>query len=243
MPLRDHFHPPLAQTRAWESFRSRWANSIADYLAAVLPPRYLAEVNIHLGASAGADVAEWRDDSPGDDGWANGPAGAQAVAVQTYAPPAPTAVRPAVFPEEAEVQVVDERESLRLVAVIELVSPSNKASPTARRAFATKCAAYLQRGVGVVLADIVTSRHFNLFNDLVEVMGWDEGVRMPEGAHLYAVSFRPARRGERDEIDLWCEALAVGAAVPAMPLALRGAFTLPLELGGCYEDACRRSRV
>ena len=30
MPLLDHFHPPLYPRRSWESFHSRWANSIAD---------------------------------------------------------------------------------------------------------------------------------------------------------------------------------------------------------------------
>jgi hypothetical protein len=39
MPLLDHFHPPLSPQRSWESFRSRWANSIADALLQILPPR------------------------------------------------------------------------------------------------------------------------------------------------------------------------------------------------------------
>jgi hypothetical protein len=50
MPLLDHFRPPLYPHRAWESFHSRWANSIADQLNEVLPRRYFAEVQIRLGS-------------------------------------------------------------------------------------------------------------------------------------------------------------------------------------------------
>jgi hypothetical protein len=48
MPLLDHFHPPLYARRSWESFHSRWANSIADQLNEQLPSRYFAEVQLYL---------------------------------------------------------------------------------------------------------------------------------------------------------------------------------------------------
>ena len=54
--------------------------------------------------------------------------------------------------------VRDERDDARLVAVVELVSPSNKDRPESRRAFAAKTAAYLQRGVGLIILDIVTGQ-------------------------------------------------------------------------------------
>ena len=57
MPLFDHFRPPLQPLRKWESFHSRWANSIADALMLRLPaPRYFTEVQVHLGATVEADV-------------------------------------------------------------------------------------------------------------------------------------------------------------------------------------------
>ena len=64
MPLLDHFHAPLYPRRAWESFHSRWANSIADQLNESLPRRYFAQVQIHLGSQVEADVAEF-ESSPG----------------------------------------------------------------------------------------------------------------------------------------------------------------------------------
>jgi hypothetical protein len=30
MPLLDHFHPPVAPRRHWESFYVNWAGAIAD---------------------------------------------------------------------------------------------------------------------------------------------------------------------------------------------------------------------
>ncbi len=61
MPLLDHFHPPLYPRRSWESFHSRWANSIADQLNELLPSRYFAEVQLHLGSQVEADVAEFEN--------------------------------------------------------------------------------------------------------------------------------------------------------------------------------------
>src|SRR5690349_3089615 len=148
MPLLDHFHPPLYPHRAWESFHSRWANSIADALNGSLPQRFFAEVQIHLGSRVEADVAEF--EGPADPGEATGNGAAGGVALQTWAPPAATLVMPAVFPDDLEVHVRDEREDARLVAVVELVSPRNKDRAESRRAFAAKSAAYLQRGIGLL---------------------------------------------------------------------------------------------
>ena len=70
------------------------------------------------------------------------------VAVQTWAPPATTLVMPAIFPDELEVHLIDRDDSYRLVAVVELVSPSNKDRPENCHSFSAKCATYLRRGSG-----------------------------------------------------------------------------------------------
>jgi Protein of unknown function (DUF4058) len=241
MPLLDHFHPPLYPQRAWESFHSRWANSIADSLHRILPRRFFAEVQIHLGNQVEADVAEFEGPAEGEDDPGNGAAGG--VAVQPWAPPAAALVMPAVFPDDLEVQVRDERRDARLVAVVELVSPRNKDRADSRRAFAAKCVAYLQRGIGVVVLDIVTSRQANLHNELVQVLSLGEPFTLPGEVSLYAVAYRPARRQEVNAIDVWPAALAVGAALPVLPLAVRGYRAVPLDLEATYQDARERSRL
>ncbi len=237
MPLLDHFHPPLYPQRSWESFHSRWANSIADALQNTLPPRYVAEVQIHLGSRVEADVAEFEQTNvpPG-----NGSAGG--VALQTYAPPAAAFVLPAVFPDDLEVQVLDQRDDARLVAVVELVSPRNKDRGEARRAFAAKGAAYLQRGVGVLVLDIVASRGGNLHNELIGLLNAGP-FQLPPDVDLHAVAYRPSRRADTDGVDVWPASLTLGAMLPTMPLGVRGLGLVPVDLEATYSDARQRSRL
>jgi hypothetical protein len=241
MPLLDHFRAPIATRHPWESFHSIWAGEIMALLNRILPRRYLATVHTHLGNYVEADVAEFeRPLEPGDD--ANGEPGG-GVAVQTYAPPAVALTIPVVYPDDMEVQVRDQRDDARLVAVVELVSPRNKDRPESRRAFAAKCAAYLERGIGVVAVDIVTVHHFNLHNELIDLLRLEERFLMPATAGTAAVAYRPARRQERNEVDVWPVELAVGGPLPVLPLALRGARAVPLDLETTYTEARQRSRL
>jgi hypothetical protein len=165
------------------------------------------------------------------------------VAVQTWAPPAVTVTVPIVYPDDLEVQVIDLENGPRLVAVVELVSPRNKDRAIARRAFGTKCAAYLQRGIGLVVADIVTSRDFNLHNELIDVLEQADAARLPDDSHLYVVAYRPAHREKSDVLDIWTHGLATGGILPTVPLALKGAGAIPLDLEGTYNETCERARL
>jgi hypothetical protein len=242
MPLLDHFHPPLLnRPPSWESFPSFWAVAIAEHLNRLLPRRYIATVATHLGSQVEADVAEFESSFEAEDAPPDG--AGDGVAVQTWAPPLTTLVAPAVFPDDFEVHVQDQVDGAQLVAAVELVSPRNKDRPESRRAFAAKCSAYLQRGIGLISVDTVTSRHSNLHNELVQLMGWAAPLRMPDDAFLYAVAYRPARRQERNEIDLWPVPLGVDAPLPLLPLALKRARAVPLDLEATYTDARQRSRL
>ena len=57
MPLLDHFRPPLAGPRHWESFHAAWASEIMAVLnRRVLPPGYFAETQVHVGSRVEIDV-------------------------------------------------------------------------------------------------------------------------------------------------------------------------------------------
>jgi len=241
MPLLDHFHDPLAADYPYESFHTFWAVSIGEHLNRLLPRRYIALVQTHLGPQIEADVAEFDRPATPPEEQVNGPAGG--VALQTYAPPAVTLTLPAVYPDDLEVQVVDRQEGRTLVGVVELVSPRNKDRPAARRAFAAKCVAYLERGIGVVVADIVTSHHFHMHNELARLLQLGPPFLLPEEEYVSAVAYRPARRQDRNEIDVWPFPLAVGGPLPVLPLALRGLPAIPLDLEAAYSEACRRCRL
>ena len=98
MPLLDHFHAPLDPRRAWESFHSRLANSIADQLNEALPQRFFAQVQIRLGSQVEADVAEF-ESFAGIRQSATEMAPA-AWRSQAWAPPVAALTLPAIFPDD-----------------------------------------------------------------------------------------------------------------------------------------------
>jgi hypothetical protein len=240
MPLLDHFHAPLTDEVPWESFQTMWSASIVATLNALLPQgEFQAYAQVHLGTEVEADVAEYATDPSASAG--NGEGGG--VAVQSYAPSVTVLCMPAVFPDEFEVQVRETRGSRRLVAVVELVSPGNKKEVGDRRAFAAKCLAYLQRGIGLIVIYPVTERRANLHDELVRLMGQVEPFLFPPGTPIYAVAYRPVRRDGTNGIDLWPHPLAVEQPLPVVPLYLKGAFPVPLDLEATYARARQASGI
>ncbi len=241
MPLLDHFHPPLLGHRHWEGFHGRWAAAMADALNEILPAEYFAEFQVTVGTRVEVDVATLAEEGVREPARADG--AATAVQTHLWAPPAPVAVLPAVFPDDFEVRVFSSEVGPTLVAAIELVSPANKDCAEARRAFAVKCAAYLQREIGLIVVDIVTSRQANLHDDLMTLLGHAQGFTFPTAVPLYATAYRPAHRQERNQIDLWREPLAIGQPLPTLPLAVRGLGCFPVDLEGTYMEARKRGRI
>ena len=140
-----------------------------------LPRRFVAAPRVQLGGSFEIDVGTFEEEvassSAKTRGAGNGEEGGVATAV--WAPPRPTLTLVADLPAEAiyEVRVFDQERGGRLVAAVEFVSPANKDRPEHRRAFVAKCAALLQEQVSVTIIDPVTTRHFNLYGDLLELIG------------------------------------------------------------------------
>jgi hypothetical protein len=218
MPLLDHFHPPLSEERHWEGFHSKWANVLVDELnEGLLPPGYFAEPHVRQGAHVEIDS-----------GWT---------------PPAANFVMPVVFPDTFEVQIIQTESGPTLVAAIELISPSNKDGRENRRAFALKCASYLCQGVSLIMVDIVTSRHANLHDEVMRLLPDRDAFLFPSSPWLYATAYRPIRRGETEQIDIWLTSLTLGQPLPILPLALSGELCLPINLETTYLDACRKLRL
>ena len=242
MPLRDHFHPPLSERRHWESFHAAWATEIMRTLnRRVLPAQCFAAAQVHVGSRVEIDVATFEQDPGAGAAAAEGNGGA--VATQTWAPPATALVMPAIFPDEIEIQVFRRSGGTTLVAAIELVSPGNKDRPEARRAFAAKCASYLQQGIGLVIVDIVTERAFNLHDELIHLLAQPAQFAFADDPLVYAVAYRPRRQPTGDQIELWPRPLGIGQPLPVLPLALRGIATVPVDLDTTYTTTCGDSRL
>jgi hypothetical protein len=173
-----------------------------------------------------------------------GPSASGGVATLTapvWAPPAPALEMAAVFPDDVEVLVFATEAGPTLVGAIELVSPRNKDRLEARHAFAIKCLSYLQVGIGLLVVDVVTSRHANLHDQMAALLP-GEARRFPDAAPLYAATYRPFRRENADRIAVWPTPLPLGQALPVMPLWLRGvAAPVRVDLDATYTEARQRS--
>jgi hypothetical protein len=205
-----------------------------------LPARFVADAPVSLGSKASADVAEIEPCESGNG--ADAPGGA-ATALQTYAPPATDLFMPATFPDEIKVEVRDANDDFKVLAVIELVSEGNKKEEGERERFAAKCLSYLGAGLGLVVVDVVTTHRFNLHNELVRIAEHDDKFRMPDGCWIYATAYRPVSRGGTDLIELRPWPLTVGAALPEVPLALKGYGCVRLDLEATYLEACQNLRI
>jgi hypothetical protein len=244
MPLRDHFRPPLDNVRSWEELHGQWPAMIVIALAPRLPPRYVAGPRVHLGAYFEIDVASYEEDEPlplapgggGEDGGAT---------TAVWAPPQPTLAVTTDLPDqdEYEVRVYDTRRHRRLVAAVEIVSPANKDRPETRRVFVAKCAALLQQHVSVAIVDLVTTRQFNLYGDLLDLIGRADPSLAPEAPPLYAAACRWRRGADSWCLETWAHPLAVGQPLPTLPLWLADNLAVPLELEASYEETCRILRI
>jgi Protein of unknown function (DUF4058) len=221
MPFRDHFRPPLDDIASCEELHGAWPTVIVMALNPKLSPRYVAAPRVHLGASMEIDMSAYDKDEPASSG------------------------RTTDLPDQDayEVRVYDTKRHRRLVAAVEIVSPANKDRPDNRRAFVTKCAALLQERVSVAIVDLVTTRQFNLYGDLLELIGQTDPALAPEPHSMYAAAFRRPHPGESWRFQTWNHALAVGQPLPTLPLWLADDFAVPLELEESYEETGRILRL
>ena len=81
-------------------------------------------------------------------------------------------------------------------------------------------------------------RRFNLYADLLALIGHRDPTLGTEPPHLYAASCRWVKKGNRAVLEAWSNALAIGQALPTLPLWLSADLVVPLDLESSYEQAC-----
>jgi hypothetical protein len=235
MPLRDHFRSPLDDQYHWEAMHATWPVMIVAGLRGKLPSGYFAEPSVHSGRSAEINVitcerddADFRQREEGNGG----------VATAVWAPPRPTLAVATNLPGEEvyEVHVYDRRRRARLVAAVEIVSPSNKDRPESRRAFVAKCAGLLRERVSVTIVDVVTTRTTNLYAELLDFLGRSDPRVGSEP--LYCTACRMTKQADEWRLEAWANTLSLGAPLPTMPLWLADNLAIPLDLEKSYEESC-----
>lgn len=242
MPLLDHFRPPFDKRHHWQAFYHAWATYITDALNKALPEGYFAELNVrfelegeivpNLKVDNGHKAAPDPETSP-DYAWT---------------PPQPTEVYQYYTTADiAAVTVIEDNYDERLAGVIELVGPSHKEHAGSRSAFISRCQTYLQQRVGLVMVDLVTPYEANLHAGLIfRMMGEDMPVF---NHHLYAAAYRPPQAPNQQtgytytHLETWFEPLAVGGNLPIVPMWLKEALYVPVDLDATYTRTCEKLRL
>lgn len=238
MPLRDHFHSPLNDQTSWDLFHGQWPAMIVQRLNPILPRRYVAGPHVHLGSEIEIDMATFDNEESNS----SAPLGGNGTTWQLSEPS--VAVETELLnTDEYEVRVFDAERGRRLVAAVEIISPSNKDRPESRRVFVAKCEALLRKGVSVAIVDLVTLRQFNLYAELLDLIGQSDpslGTRPPV---TYAAACRWSVRSPKHILETWSHTLTLGQPLPTLPLWLAENLFVPLELEASYEETCRVLRI
>lgn len=241
MPLRDHFHPPISKRSSWEGFHGGWPMRIVEDLAPRLPEGFVAEPRVHLGSFYEIDVCAFEHDAQGTRD--SQPTAYRNIATSIEASPEPTLTIDADFPEQYayEVLIFDVERERRLVAAVEIVSPANKDRPESRQLFVGKCYNLLRQDVSVSIIDLVTIRQFNLYTDLLVLLGHrDLAMTSPS---TYAVTCRKGSVGRGSKVDSWFQPLVIGQPLPSLPVWLSETQRVSLDLEASYEETCRVLRI
>jgi hypothetical protein len=218
--------------------------TMVQQLSRVLPDDYTAEPRVHLGTYFEIDVCAYENAEPDAAGWTSA-SGSGGEATAPWAPPQPTWTCDADPTEqyEYEVLVYDQSRGRQLVAAVEIVSPANKDRPESRQAFVIRCAALLQKRVCVSIVDLVTTRQFNLYSDLLGLYGLSDPGYVPSPPATYAVTCRGRKVGGKPRLETWAYPLLVGQPLPLLPIWLTEDLAVSLDLETSYEETCRALRI
>ena len=233
MPLLDHFHSPFADRRSWEGFHDAWPTMIVMDLNRRLPQRYVARPRVHLGSSMEIDVATYEEDEADFPSTGEGDNGG-GVATAVWAPPRPTLALATDLPGHGRLrgaglrhQVVaagswpPSRSSARPTRIgPSTVAPSSPSAPT-----------MLRDGVCVAIVDLVTTRHFNLYGDLMEFIGQTDPSLGDEPPPLYAVACRWGRTGRPRPVGVLDESPGTRPAVADAAALARRELRRPARAG------------
>lgn len=220
MPLRDHFRSPVDHVHAWDELHGGWPAMIVRQLDAMLPEPWFAAPGVHLGTL-------------------------QEIADATTTPPRPTLTLEPQLPGQDvyEVRIYDSRRNRRLVAAIEIVSPSNKDRPETRGTFVSKVAALLKHDICVSIVDVVTTSPFNQYAELMNFLGGTDPALGDQPPPISAATLRTRCEGPRRLLDHWYYPLVVGENLPTLPVWLKADWAISLDLEASYEETCRTLRI
>lgn len=225
MPIHDWSR---GEAGDFHHFHQRWVVAIGDALnAGLLPPGYLAMVEQVTGRPIPDVVTLQSRDVKGtpDAG----------IAVATSPPSARLIARfeRLEYAKRAD-RVVIRHGRGRVVAIIEIVSPGNKAGISALRSFVEKAAEILSQGVNLLVVDLFppTPRDPQGIHKAIADQLEDMPFEAPPGKSLTVASYIGGNTPTA-----YVESLGVGDSLPSMPIFLSETRYVPAPLEATYQEA------
>jgi hypothetical protein len=230
MPIHDWTR---VDAGLFHAFHQRWISALSDALnLGGLPPSYYALAEQSVGGPV-PDILTLRPASSGLNVDLDEESSESIVAT---APPQTRIVRRAeerIYFRKADRIVVRHRHG-EVVAVLEILSPGNKASTHALRAFVEKSAELIDQQVHLLVVDLFPpSRrdpqgiHKAIWDEFVE-----EDFTLPAGKPLTLVAY-----DAQPTPIAYVEPVAVGDILPAMPIFLKPGRHVPAPLEATYQAA------
>jgi hypothetical protein len=227
--------PYLEESQIWEGFQASFIVYMRDALQLQIRPRYIASVERRVVVEA--PEGERRPIIP--DVWVGRTRRANAGTAAAVAEiDEPDIVRvPGLEVHQSLIEILDTATGLRVVTVIEVVSPTNKYAGPGRDLYQAKQAEVMHSPVHLVEIDLLrTGPH---------VLAVPEHVARSRGPYDYLVSVNRAV-GTREEFELFSRRLR--ERLPRIPVPLAGgdpdaALDLQAILDYTYEQGAYRDQL
>ncbi|MGH7138572.1 MAG: DUF4058 family protein [Pirellulales bacterium] len=234
MPIHDWTR---VDAGLFHHFHQQWTGELCDELnAGGLPAEYFALVEQKIpGPSPDVLTLKLASDSSAP---RNGPVG---LAVADVPPRARLVSRTATHTYATKANLVTVRHRHGdVVAVIEVISPGNKASAVEFQALIDKLIGFIQQGVHLLVVDLFppTRRdpqgvHKALWDNFIEDEAEEFSLHEDGDRTLVAYS-------AGIEVAAYVETIRVGDALPGMPIFLRPDFYVPAPLEKSYQGTWAR---
>ena len=239
MPMHDWTR---VRPNVYHHFHGRWIFALADALNTGGRPAEYYALAEQVTRPYGPDVLTLERPGGGNPG-ANGaagrpPGGAGSLTVLAHPPRTRFAVAERPKPPRRASWRLSLRHNSddRMVALIELVSPANKASRDKLRAFVGKAAGMLDAGIHLLVIDPFPPRKRdpNGMHGAIWKAVTGRPFTLPEGKLLTLASYSSG-----EEYTAYVEPVAVGDALPDMPLFLTPDEYVNVPLEAAYETTWR----
>lgn len=231
MPIHDWTR---VNAGTWHAFHLAWIAEIQNALnGGRLPPDYYALAEQIIGPY-GPDVLTLQEIA--HENWTSGAEEAGGLAVKTQPPKTRMIVETEAddYVPKRRTLVIRHSSNDRIVALIELVSPGNKATQHSLETFVEKAIEALCRGYHLVVIDLFppTTRDVNgLHGEIWKVLDKDT-FRLSEDEPLVLASYSAGRTKVA-----YVEPTAVGKELIEMPLFLTADRYVPIPLQETYDRA------